>query len=69
MPLFELAERRAHRLGVSRSKLYADALEEFLKVDRDAEITAKLNEIYGNEDSGLDPLWAAAQARSIAEEW
>jgi len=68
-PLFEAAERRARRLGVSRSHLYAQALERLLANDADADVTANLNEVYGEEDSRMDPALARAQARAIAEQW
>jgi metal-responsive CopG/Arc/MetJ family transcriptional regulator len=68
-PLFEAAERRARRLGISRSELYARALEHLLADDRAEDVTAQLNEVYEREDSTLDPALAAAQRRAIAEEW
>jgi len=67
-PLFELAERRARRLGVSRSKLYAQALEQFLEADSDAEITARLNEICSAQNSRLDEWTIEAARRTFARE-
>ena len=69
--LFEEAERKARKLGVSRSKLYSQALEKLLKEDHDAEITAELNELYSEIDSSLDPVWKEYRARFIAKhsEW
>lgn len=66
-PLFLAADRLASRLGVSRSALYARALERCLAEETDDEITARLNEVYARVDSTLDPAFAAAQRRAIAE--
>jgi len=68
-PLFEAAERKARKLGVSRSQLYAEALQRMLEADREAEVTAQLNEVYAVEDSSLDPAWAEVQWRATAEMW
>lgn len=64
-PLFEAAERLAERLGVSRSELYAAALESYLRSHQGEEITAALNRVYAEEDSSLDEGWAALQAGSL----
>jgi metal-responsive CopG/Arc/MetJ family transcriptional regulator len=65
--LFEAADRAAQRLGVSRSELYARALERFLGDDPDDVITARLDELYATESSTLDPALADAQQRAIAD--
>ena len=69
-PLFNAADALASRLGVSRSELYATALAEFVAKHTDAEVTARLNEVYAHEDSSLDPALRGAQRESIGrEEW
>lgn len=45
--LFAAGEGRAATLGVSRSQLYARALERLLAEDPDPGITAQLDAIYG----------------------
>jgi metal-responsive CopG/Arc/MetJ family transcriptional regulator len=65
--LFEAADRAARRLGLSRSELYARALERFLSDDPDQVITARLDDIYGGEESAVEPALAAAQRRAVAE--
>ena len=68
--LFESADELAERLGVSRSQLYADAVAEYLAKHRGQDVTARLNEVYADEASGLDPALRSAQARSIGSaEW
>jgi hypothetical protein len=64
--LFQRAERAAHERRVSRSELYARALSAFLDKDNDA--TRRLNDVYANEPSELDPAWRAIQLASIPEE-
>lgn len=66
-PLFEAAERVARRLGMSRSQLYAHALERFLAGDPDDEVTARLDEVYATETSAVDPALVRAQRRAVAE--
>lgn len=66
--VFEEAETLAKRLGVSRSELYAKALTYYLKKHNKSRITEKLNEIYAEEDSSLDPVMAKIQALSIPQE-
>lgn len=67
--LFEAADRAASRLGVSRSELYARAIERFLGDEPDDAITARLDELFASEGSGVDPALAAAQRRAVSETW
>lgn len=69
-PIFKSADRLARKLKMSRSRLYAVAVESFVqRHDQDA-IIAKLNEVYATESSALDPVLQSIQARSIAkDEW
>ncbi|NOY62443.1 MAG: hypothetical protein GXP10_04690 [Gammaproteobacteria bacterium] len=69
-PIFQAAEGLAHRLGISRSELYAEAVAEYMKSHKNRNVTKKLNEIYGDEPSSLDEELHAMQVRSIVkEEW
>jgi len=69
-PLFQAADELAKRLGMSRSELFAAALEAFLGGHRRSGVTERLNEIYRTEDSSLDPVIAAIQAASLVrDEW
>jgi hypothetical protein len=69
--LFEAADRLARRRRISRSALYAEALEGLLagQVDADAEITRRLDDVYADHDSTPDPWIAAAQAEALREQW
>lgn len=69
-PVFKAADELAHRMGVSRSRLYSVAIERFVQDHDEEAITAKLNEVYDNETSALDPVLQSIQARSIKKgEW
>ncbi|MGH9149486.1 MAG: ChpI protein [Acidimicrobiales bacterium] len=68
-PLFEAAEQLAARLGISRSQLYARALEHLVETESEDEVTARLDEIYAVEDSRLAPEVVEAQARAIGDGW
>lgn len=63
--LFEAADTLARRLRVSRSQLYASALEAFVQRYRDETITKALNRVYDQESSSLAPVISALQRASI----
>ena len=58
------ADTLAKRMGVSRSELYARAVAEYLAKHKDQDVTARLNAVYAEEASGIDPRMRKAQARS-----
>ena len=66
--LFESGESLSKRLGVSRSRLYATALAEFVAKHRGRKITERLNAVYGSEDSRLPPALRRVQSRSLRRE-
>lgn len=68
-PLFEAADRMARRRRMSRSALYAEALQLLLADESGADdVTARLDEVYAAHHSPLDPAIAAAN-RALREEW
>jgi metal-responsive CopG/Arc/MetJ family transcriptional regulator len=68
--LFASAEALAERLGVTRSALFATAVAEFLAKHQARKVTDRLNALYAEESSVLDPRLARAQKRSAARsEW
>jgi metal-responsive CopG/Arc/MetJ family transcriptional regulator len=64
--LFESAERFAKQMGLSRSELYAMALKEYLQTHRCDSITEKLDAVYSDEGSVLDPLLVQMQAHTLS---
>jgi metal-responsive CopG/Arc/MetJ family transcriptional regulator len=67
-PLFEAAEQFAQENGLSRSELFARAVQLYLQTYRYQGITDALNQIYAEEPSTLDPALAAAQTRALPKE-
>lgn len=69
-PLFRAAEGLAERLHKSRSQRDADALAAYLTEHGQAEVTARLNDLYAEQDSGLDEVAEAMQTFSLRrEDW
>lgn len=68
--LFERAERVARELGMSRSELYATALREYLSEQRLGDVTARLDTVYADQASTLDPGLDHRQRQSLSrDEW
>lgn len=63
--LFESAETLAKRLGVTRSRLYATALADYVAKHRGRKTTERLNAVYAAEQERLDPAVRQAQRRSL----
>jgi len=69
-PIFQAAEGLAHRLGMSRSQLYAKAVAEYMDAHKNQNVTEILNELYQNEPSSLDKEIHSMQSQSFPkEEW
>lgn len=66
--LFQIAEKTAKKLEISRSELYCNALKEYLRNKKEDDILNTLNEIYSNENSTLDEEYMYAQISSLPEE-
>ncbi len=66
--LFDSAETLGKRLGVSRSRLYATALADFVAKHQSHKVTARLDAVYATEDSRLDPATRRLQARSLTRD-
>lgn len=68
--VFEEAEELAQQLGISRSELYVAALQSYLKKYRRNQILTKLNEVYSEQPSELDPVLQQMQYMSLPhEDW
>ena len=63
--LFYQAEIEARHLGVSRSELYARAISEYMRHRQSDDITARLNKVYLEISSELDPVLARMQILSL----
>jgi metal-responsive CopG/Arc/MetJ family transcriptional regulator len=66
--LFEAAENFAKLMGLSRSELYAKAIQEYLKAHRGDRITEQLDAVYAEEDSSLDPFLVQLELHTLSED-
>ena len=71
-PIFESAEKLAKRLGISRSQLYANAVDALVEKYRYCGVTEQLDAVYKVEPdvSRLDKDLEEMQSQSLGgEEW
>jgi metal-responsive CopG/Arc/MetJ family transcriptional regulator len=66
--VFEEAEALANQLGLSRSELYTKALQAYVRRHNRDRILSKLNQVYSEESSELDPVLAKMQFMSLPNE-
>jgi len=66
--VFSEAERLARRDKISRSELYARAVEAYVKTHRHQGVREKLDAIYGEQSSRLDPLVERLQTLSLPKD-
>jgi metal-responsive CopG/Arc/MetJ family transcriptional regulator len=64
--LFRQAEDTARKLNVSRSRLFAMAMEEFLKRRKTQEIIDQLNAVYGAPPTEEDRQFVRAAEAAMA---
>jgi antitoxin MazE6 len=68
--LFAAADTLAGRIGVSRSRLVALALAEFIAKHRSSNVTERLNAIYTAESGSVEMPLRRAQRRAVSRtEW
>jgi len=68
--LYEVAENYSRSIGVSRSRLYSNAIKEYLQNRTPDFVTEKMNEYYGKNKSELpEDLKTAAYHLFDQVEW
>jgi metal-responsive CopG/Arc/MetJ family transcriptional regulator len=68
--VFESAERLTRRLGVSRSRLYADALREYIAIHDDESLIERINAVCDQIDTALEtPLRRSQTKILLREDW
>ena len=67
-PVFAAAEQLAKELRVPRSQLYAEAIAQYLDRRGSAAITAKLNNVYSEQQSEVPAEFASAQLVVVRNE-
>jgi hypothetical protein len=55
-------------MRISRSRLYAKAVEAFVNKHSDADLTEQLNKVYAANSSTLDPALEAASLEVLRRE-
>jgi len=66
--LFQTAEDFAQRRKMTRSTLFRVAVEDYIQNHRQDNVTERLNEVYANQPSSLDPVLAGLQHLSLGQE-
>ncbi|PID41937.1 MAG: hypothetical protein CSA52_00365 [Gammaproteobacteria bacterium] len=66
--IFNSAEALAHRLRVSRSELYAKAVEDYLRRNKNRGVTEILNDVYREDSNSLDDELYSIQAQSTGKD-
>jgi metal-responsive CopG/Arc/MetJ family transcriptional regulator len=67
--IFQQAEAAAKQLRISRSRLYAAAISEYLERHRADSVTERLNAFYEHNPSEIDPAFVRAQLKSLSKKW
>ncbi|WP_029891034.1 CopG family ribbon-helix-helix protein [Polycyclovorans algicola] len=67
-PLFDAAERLAKQRAVPRSRLFAEALEEYVSRHGTEAVTDQLNAVYAMECSDVEQTMAQAQLGMVEDE-
>lgn len=66
--VFDAAERLAAQRAVPRSRLFTEALEEYVSRHGSEAITEQLNTAYAAEESAVEDVMTHAQLKAVADE-
>lgn len=66
--VFQAAERVSRRMRMSRSRLYAKAVEAYVKQHSEEDVTEQLNKVYAGNASTLDPALESASLEVLRRE-
>ena len=67
-PIFRAAEHLAQRLNKPRSRLYAEAIAEYLGIHGSHAVTERLDAVYGSTSSAVDEALQRAQSKTLNDE-
>ncbi len=71
--LFDQAEKIARKMKVSRSRLYALALEDYIRREQNRELLAQINAAYADEPDATETTWRrktrGTHRRIVRGEW
>jgi predicted transcriptional regulator len=63
--VFQAAENLARRLNKPRSRLYAEAIADYVGTHESDAVTARLDAVYGTESGKVDAALQHAQAATV----
>lgn len=66
--VFSRVDQLARLRKTSRSAIFTEAAREYVLLNRQESVTDRLNQVYGSEDSFLDPVVARIQDHSLRRE-
>jgi len=67
-PVFQAAEQLAKRLKKPRSRLYAEAIAEYVGARAGRSTTERLNAVYSAQSSAIDKGFQEAQLKILSNE-
>lgn len=67
-PIFRAADSLAKRLGMSRSELFAQAVEAYIEAHKHKGLIAALDTVYAEESSTMDQALAKMQWSSLPKD-
>ena len=66
--VFELSDRLAKKLKVSRSAVFAMGVRKLGQDLDDKDLIARINAVCSESDTAIDPFWKGAQDRALPNE-
>jgi metal-responsive CopG/Arc/MetJ family transcriptional regulator len=66
--VFGRVEQMARSRRTSRSAIFTAAAREYVQQHREDRVTERLDQVYGDHDSRLEPVVAEIQAQSLPKE-
>ncbi len=66
--VFELSERLAKKLKISRSAVFALGVRKLGQDHDEEDLIARINAVCDEVDTSLDPFWKAAQSRTLPKD-
>ena len=66
--IFQLSERLAKKLKVSRSAVFAMGVRKLGQEFDEDDLTARINAVCEEVDTSLDPFWKEMQSRTLPKD-
>lgn len=66
--VFQLSERLAKKLKISRSAVFAMGVKKLGEVYDEDDLIARINAVCAEVDTSLDPFWKEMQSRTLPKD-